>query len=83
MESLDPPNGVLRQIPGEYISAGSSSLPIPGPGQPAELWAEVDTTSVWSGRVRIKYQLRKHRHGKSTSWFWAAMFAERVGDTAL
>lgn len=67
-------NGILALIPGAAIAAGSQSLPLPGLGRPPELEAVVDAGE--RGMVRIKYELRRHRHGKSESWFWTASYAE-------
>lgn len=68
-------SGVLAKVPGEVIGRASMALPKPGPGQPAERYAEVDHDL---GRVRITYKLASTTHHKSTNWFWKATFAEVV-----
>lgn len=74
----DEPNGILPLIRGEVIGRTSRELlPTPGAGQPVEQVVEVDTGRP-HGRVRIKYRLMRHRHGKSENWFWTAVHAEPV-----
>jgi hypothetical protein len=69
-------SGILAKVPGAVIGSAAMSLPKPGPGQPAERYAEVYHAL---GRVRITYKLASNTHHKSTNWFWKATFAEVVG----
>lgn len=74
----DEPNGILPLISGEVSGRTARELlPRPGAGQPAERVVEVDAGHP-NGLVRIKCRLMRHRHGKSVSWFWTAVHAERV-----
>lgn len=73
----DEPNGILPLILGEVIGQTAQSLPRPGPDQPTERTVEVDSGRP-HGVVRIRYRLVRHKHGKSVSWFWTAVHAERV-----
>ncbi len=75
--TTDEPNGILPYILGAVIGGTASTLPRPGPGQPTERTAEVDTGKPY-GLVRIRYRLMRYRHGKSDNWFWTAVHAERV-----
>ncbi|MDF3822238.1 hypothetical protein P3G55_20205 [Leptospira sp. 96542] len=69
-------NGILGKVQGQYVAEAIQSLPSPDPGSPQFLTAEVD--AGWVGRVRIRFQLLKHRHHKSVHYFWSAEFAEPV-----
>ena len=73
----DDQNGILPLILGEVIGQTAQSLPRPGPDQPTERAVEVDSGRP-HGVVRIRYRLVRHKHGKSVSWFWTAVHAERV-----
>ena len=67
----DDNNGILAQIPGDYVARAADTLP------PAI--ADEDTHAVvvigvpGLGRVRIKFQLLSSSHGR---WFWTATHAE-------
>lgn len=74
----DEPNGILPLILGDVIGRTARELlPRPGAGQPAERVVEVDTGRP-HGLIRIRYRLMRHKHGKSETWFWTAVHAERV-----
>ncbi len=75
--STEPDNGILAQILGQHVAAGSKQLPPPSDIQPAELVTELDVGRP-HGLVRIRYKLMRHRHGKSVNWFWTAIHAEQV-----
>jgi hypothetical protein len=74
---MDEPNGILRLIPGQVIGSASNSFPKPGPGQPETMEAVVDGLDG-RGMVRIRYQLKENRHGKSSTWAWMPIHAEQV-----
>lgn len=75
---MDQPNGILPLIRGDIIGSAARGLPPPGEDQPAELLADVDSGPPY-GLVRIRYRLMRHKHGKSISWFWTAVHAEKLG----
>ena len=70
-------NGILAQIGGALIGKTSSQLPPAGPDSPEFLATEVDAGPP-HGTVVIRYQLQRHRRGKSATWFWVAVHAERA-----
>lgn len=74
----DRPNGILPLILGQYIGAAAQLLPRPGPDEQPERLTEIYTGQPY-GRVRIRYKLMRHKHGKSINWFWTAIHAEEVG----
>lgn len=71
--TLPDDNGILAQVPGEEISAGSKSLPPPAAGQPEYMTADIDTARL--GRIRIVYQLMSYKRRKNVYWFWCAKHA--------
>lgn len=75
--TADEDNGILAQIRGDVIGAAAARLPRAGSDQPPELTADVDAGPP-VGLVRIRYRLQRHRHGKSQTWFWVAVHAEKV-----
>lgn len=75
MSNFYDSSGVLCKVPGDVIGRTSMGFPRPGPGQPAERYAEVDHPL---GRVRITYKLTSHRHGKAEMWSWRPTFAEVI-----
>lgn len=78
--SLDDDNGILAEIRGDVIGAAAARLPRAGRDQVAELVADADAGPPL-GMVRIRYQAKRHRHGKSQSWFWVAVHAEKVSNS--
>lgn len=79
--ALNEDNGILAQVRGDVIGATAASLPRAGLDQSTELTAEVDAGQPL-GRVRIRYRLQHHRHGKSQTWFWVAVHAEICATSA-
>ena len=71
-------NGILATLPGDLIGYASQDLPPPGAGQSSEVVVE-RLAGDPHGLVRIRFRLMRARRGKSTSWFWTAVHAERVG----
>jgi hypothetical protein len=71
-------NGILGRIPGEYIARASQALPDPAKATEARMSAEVDTTAVWSGLVRITFERAAHKHNKHRWHSWVAVYAEKV-----
>lgn len=69
-------NGILAQVPGEYVSQGKRDLPPPAAAEDRDYTAEVDAGHV--GRVLITYRPQKHKRGKSSHWFWVAVRATRL-----
>lgn len=73
----DADNGILAQVPGQFIAAGMQTLHRPDRQGPQEMRVELDAD--WVGRVEITYQVREHRRGKSLNVFWHAVHARQVG----
>ena len=67
-------NGILAKVPGQFIGMASQGLPSPETATDTRMSATIDAD--WAGRVRITYERRNHRHGKSSCWTWAAIYAE-------
>lgn len=76
MMEIGVDNGILVEILGDDIAAGSKLLPLAGPGQPSELTAVVDTSGF--GKVRITYRLNKSPRRMSRLWLWTARHAVAV-----
>lgn len=74
----EPENGILRLIPGQVIGTAANSFPKPEADQPEFMEAVVDGLDG-RGMVRIRYQLKENRHGKSRTWAWMPVYAEAVG----
>lgn len=75
--SVDEYNGILSQLRGDVIGSAAARLPRAGSDQPAEVTADVEAGQP-VGLVRIRYRAHQHRHGKSRTWFWVAVHAERL-----
>lgn len=71
-----PNNGILGKVPGALIAEAQQQHGPPGSSSPREVASEIDVPEV--GRVRIKIQLKKSHHHRSTNWYWNAYFAELV-----
>ncbi len=71
-----PEHGILAQVGGQFIAAGSDSLPKAGPGEDSLQTVVVEVPSL--GKVQLTYQLKTHKHGKSRNWFWVAVRADAV-----
>lgn len=69
---------MVAAVPVEYNSAGSYQLPPASQHQGAEMWATVDTSSLWHGLVRIRYRSIYMKHGKNGHGAWVAEFAEKA-----
>lgn len=69
-------NGILGQVPGQYVSEGSKGLPNPEKAEDREYPAEIDAGHA--GRVRIIYKRQIAKKGKHSHYFWLAHRAERV-----
>jgi hypothetical protein len=70
-------NGILAQVPGEFIAAGTEQLPPPGPDQQEQPTRATVVQGVRDlGAVRITYELKSYRRGKSRAWHWAALRAD-------
>lgn len=76
-QATDPDNGILAQVPGQYVADALQLLPPPGTG------AEVATVEIDGpphlGRVRIRAQVVRWRRGKAGTVFWSAVYAEKLG----
>jgi hypothetical protein len=69
---------LLFKIPGQYISAGSRSLPSAETATDDPQQAVVDVPGI--GRVRLTYTRFKHKKAKTTRFFWTVESAELIGD---
>lgn len=67
-------NGILANVPGQFVSQGSEGLP-----DPETATVEVQTAVVdadWAGRVTITYRRQLARHRKHSHWYWRAVRAD-------
>lgn len=69
-------NGILAEVPGEYVSRASDDLPYAELAEDREYIAEIDAGHA--GRVRIFYRKQKVKKGKYSNVFWLAVRAERI-----
>jgi hypothetical protein len=70
----DNDNGILAQIPGEYIARATNTLPPAVADQDAHAVVEMEVPGL--GHVRVKFKLLSHCHRHSRHWFWTATHAE-------
>jgi len=73
---FDTDNGILRRIPGQFLSRAMNQLPRPDGGQPNLITTDVDVPNI--GLVRVSCKLSSSKHHNSRNWFWNAFHAERV-----
>jgi len=76
-DHTDPDNGILAQVPGQYVAAALQLLPPPVAGA-AQASVEIDGPPEL-GRVRIHAEVVSWRRGKAATVFWSAVRADRVG----
>jgi len=69
-------NGILAEVPGQYVAEGSQTLPAAATAEDREYPVEIDAGHA--GRVRIYYRKQKAKRGKFSHWFWLAKRAEKV-----
>lgn len=67
-------SGILAAVPGEFVAAGSLSLPDPSLALAEQRTATLD--AAHAGRVTITYQRTLAKHGKSRHWYWRAVRAD-------
>lgn len=72
----DPDNGILAQVPGQYVAAALQLLPPPAAGA-AQASVEIDGPPEL-GRIRIHAEVVSWRRGKASRVFWSAVRAERA-----
>jgi hypothetical protein len=74
----EPDNGILAQIPGEYVSAATAGLP----DAATMLWKTAVCTALdvpGIGRVGFTSEAMQFKHGRSTHYYWSVVRAELVG----
>lgn len=69
-------NGILAQVPGQFIAQASQTLPPAGTAEDRDYPVEIDAGHL--GAVRITFRKQKAKHGKSSHWFWSAKRAEKA-----
>ncbi|SEK00163.1 hypothetical protein [Achromobacter sp. NFACC18-2] len=69
-------NGILEQVPGQYVGEALKTLPPAATAEDREYPVEIDAGHA--GRVRIFFRKQKAKRGKFSHWFWVAKRAERV-----
>jgi hypothetical protein len=78
-DSADPAehdNGILAQVPGQYVAAALQLLPPPAAGAD-QASVEIDGPPEL-GRVRIHAEVVRWRRGKASTVFWSAVRADRA-----
>ncbi|AZS78754.1 hypothetical protein ELS24_10055 [Achromobacter spanius] len=69
-------NGILAQVPGQFIAQASQTLPPAGTAEDRDYHAEIEAGHL--GAVRITFRKQKLKRAKHSHWFWAAKRAEKV-----
>lgn len=69
-------NGILEQVPGQYVAQAKQSLPPAATAEDRDYSVEVDAGHA--GRVRLFFRKQKAKRGKFSHWFWVAVRAERI-----
>lgn len=78
-ESAEPAaNGILSKVPGDLIGAGARQLPPPCAQEEATPDRHVTLQVPHLGLVRISYELRSYRRGRSRFWHWQAVRADQA-----
>jgi hypothetical protein len=72
----DPGNGILAQVPGDFVGRAALSLPDAETSRSDTATATID--AAWAGTVRITYERVRIKHGKSAHWAWCATRADAV-----
>jgi hypothetical protein len=75
-QTLEQRANILSRVPGEHIAAALQTLP------DCETTKQNLIETVYEvpliGRVRFTCKRFRHKHGKSTTWFWTAQQAVLV-----
>lgn len=69
-------NGILAQVPGQFIAQASQTLPPAGTAEDRDYDVEIDAGHL--GAVRITFRKQKLKCAKHSHWFWLAQRADRV-----
>jgi len=69
-------NGILAEVPGQYVAEGKQSLPPAETAEDREYPVEINAGHV--GPVRIFFRKQKLKRAKHSHWFWLAQRAERL-----
>lgn len=69
-------NGILAQVPGQFIAQASQTLPPAGTAEARDYPVEIEAGHL--GAVRITFRKQKMKRAKHSHWFWLAQRAERV-----
>lgn len=69
-------NGILAQVPGDYVAQAALTLPPATTVEDRDYPVEIDAGHA--GLVRITFQRQKARRAKRTHWFWSAKRADAV-----
>lgn len=69
-------NGILAQVPGQFIAQASQTLPTAGTAEDRDYHAEIEAGHA--GLVRVTFRRQKARRNKTTHWFWSARRADQV-----
>lgn len=69
-------NGILANVPGQYVAQGDANLPRAESAQDREYGVTIEAGHA--GTVQVFYGRQKVSRGKHSHWFWRAVRAERV-----
>lgn len=69
-------NGILGQVPGQFIAAASKLLP-PAEGA-GDAPQAVTIDAEWAGQVRVTFKRQRMRYGRRSHWAWVACRGDRV-----
>lgn len=70
-------NGILPQVPGEFIGQACQQLPSAETALADTMTADID--AGWVGTVRITFERTRYKRRKFVSKYWVATRADRVG----
>lgn len=69
-------NGILAQVPGQFIAQASQTLPPAATAEDRDYPVEIEAGHA--GQVRITFRKQKLKRAKHSHWFWLAQRADAV-----
>lgn len=69
-------NGILEQVPGQYVARASLTLPPAATAEDRDYPVEIDAGHA--GLVRVTFRRQMARRAKHSHWFWRARRADRI-----
>jgi hypothetical protein len=78
---LQPDNGILAQVPGQFTGAAAMSLP-PADSVARDAVLTVDVEAAHVGSVRLSFTPKLAQHRRHRHWYWSAFRADSIDTPA-